>query len=228
MALINNHNWYQTLHIFYIINIKNKNLKINEILKESLNIPSKNKNDNLKTKQFILQMEENPKWIKPIKEKITYSTNQNINKQLEELNKKLQTNRYLKTKQGLTFPVIIYITDSNQKEDYISALNNLRNNYWYKHAYKIGIALDNANIEMLVDIIGSNKTTLKIKNEKILKNLINFAIKNFTTDNSISGLQIINKAKELKIITENNLINEKGKLPEVQSMNLNIETNLPF
>lgn len=228
MALIKNYNWYQTLHIFYIINIKNKNLKINEILKESLIIPSKNQNENLIIKQFILQMEENPKWIKPNKEKITNSTNQNINKLLEELNKKLKSNRYLKTKKGITFPVIIYITDSNQKEDYISTLNNLRNNYWYKNAYKIGIALDNANVEMLVDIIGSNKTSLKIKEEKTLKNLIDFAIENFTSDNSISGLQIINKAKELNIINNDNLINEKGKLPEVQSINLNIETNLPF
>lgn len=228
MTLIKKINWYQTLHIFYIINIVNKNIKINDILSESLNIPSKKQNDDLKIKQFILQLEDNPKWLKPIKEKITHSTNQNINELLDELNKKLKSNRYLKTKNGITFPVIIYITDSNQKDDYIPSLNNLRNNYWYKHAYKIGIALEGTNTKMLVDIVGSNKVTLEIKNENTLKKLINYAIEEFTSDNSISGLQIINNAIELKIITNNNIINEKGNLPEVDSMNLNLERDLPF
>lgn len=228
MALIKNYNWYQTLHIFYIINIKNKNIKINDLLSESLKIPLKNQNDDLKIKQFILQMEENPKWIKPIKEKITYSSNQNLNVLLEELNKKLKSNRYLKTKKGITFPVIIYITDSNQKDDYIPSLNNLRNNYWYKHAYKIGIALEGTITKMLVDVVGSNKVTLKIKNENTLKKIINYAIEKFTCDNSISGLQIINNAIKQKIVTKNNIINEKGNLPEVNSINLNLERDLPF
>lgn len=234
MSQIGNIDWYQTLHIFYVINIQKataENIKINDLINESLKIIKEKENKNLKIKLAILQMTNNLEWIKPKNKNIkdlSYSNDSNMTSMLEELNQKLKSNRFLKTKMGINFPVMIFITDSFTKEDYINPLNNLRNNYWYKNAYKLCFGLNNVNLEKLVDIVGSNKVTIKINDVTTLNKINNFAINEFTNKDSKSGLQVINNAKKLKIINEFNLVNEKGTMPEEETINLNSYDDLPF
>lgn len=234
MSLIGNIDWYQTLHIFYVINIQKETIekiKINDLINESIKIINEKENKDLKIKLAILQMTNNLEWIKPKKKNInnlSYSNNSNMALMLEELNQKLKSNRFLKTKMGINFPIIIFITDSFTKEDYKNTLKNLRNNYWYKNAYKLCFALNNPNLGKLVDIVGSNKVTIKIDNLTTLNKINNFAINEFTNKDSKSGLQIINNAKKLKIINELNLAKEEGAMPEEETINLNSYDELPF
>ncbi len=234
MSQIGNIDWYQTLHIFYVINIQKETIekiKIHDLINESLKIIKEKENEDLKIKLAILQMTNNLEWIKSKSKNIkglSYSNNSNMTLMLEELNQKLKSNRFLKTKMGINFPVIIFITDSYTKEDYINTLNNLRNNYWYKNAYKLCFTLNNLNLEKLVDIVGSNKVTIKINDVTTLNKINSFTINEFTNKDSKSGLQIINNAKKLKIINEFNLVTEKGTMPEEDTMNLNSYDDLPF
>lgn len=94
---------------------------------------------------------------------------------LKELNNKLSKNSFLKEAAGSYAPVIIFHSDGAPTDDYQSALKEIMQNNWYKHAIKVAVAHgDDANVSVLTELTGHSETVLRAHNTDDLKKIIRF------------------------------------------------------
>ena len=91
----------------------------------------------------------------------------------EELNRKLSKNEFLTAPSGSVAPVLFLMSDGEPTDDYLSGLNKLKNNNWYKHAIKIAIAAGHdANKDVLKEFTGNIETVIEVHNGVALKKWI--------------------------------------------------------
>lgn len=92
---------------------------------------------------------------------------------LDELNKKLSRSAWLNSPVGYKVPVIIFMSDGEPTDDYKKALDKLNaTNKWFKASTKIGIAVDDANVDVLQEIVGSKEAVIQVNDNETLKKLI--------------------------------------------------------
>lgn len=90
-----------------------------------------------------------------------------------ELNAKLSRNGFMKTASGSFAPVIILLSDGEPTDDYISGLDTLKKNKWFKAAIKIAIAIgDDADTNTLAQFTGSKEAIFYVHNIEALKQVI--------------------------------------------------------
>ena len=90
----------------------------------------------------------------------------------EELNSKLDRNRFLQDDVGVKAPVIILVSDGEPTDDYQKGLKILKANKWYKKSIKIALGVDDANMDVLADFTGNRESAIYLKNKTFLKKLI--------------------------------------------------------
>ena len=90
-----------------------------------------------------------------------------------ELNGKLSRNGFMRTASGSFAPAIILLSDGGPTDDYLSGLNRLKSNNWFKAAIKIAIAIgDDADKDVMRDFTGSVEAVFTVHNIEALKQVI--------------------------------------------------------
>ena len=91
----------------------------------------------------------------------------------EELNRKLSKNEFLTAPSGSVAPVLFLMSDGEPTDDYLSGLNKLKNNNWYKHAIKVALAVgDDANKDVLKEFTGNTEAVIVVHTPEALKKWI--------------------------------------------------------
>lgn len=127
---------------------------------------------------------------------------------LKELDKKLSRHEYLKSMTGALMPVIIFMTDgwaTNEICAYEDALEQIRQNKWFKRGTKIGFALgDDADIKMISEVVGNSEAVIRTTDLELFKRLMKFVTvtasmlvsQSHTTETAVGGEAIIKDAKK--------------------------------
>lgn len=120
-------------------------------------------NDDAEIKIAILEFSTGCSWITPssgpvgIEDAESYWNRLNaggltsFGEALNELDKRLSRNEYLKSQTGAYAPVIILISDGEPTDSWEAGLSNIKQNNWFKHAIRIAIDIES----------GSNRTVLE-------------------------------------------------------------------
>ncbi len=91
----------------------------------------------------------------------------------EELNNKLSKNAFLTAPSGSVAPVLFLMSDGEPTDDYVSGLNKLKNNNWYKNAIKVALAVgDDANKDVLKDFTGNIEAVITVRTPEALRKWI--------------------------------------------------------
>jgi uncharacterized protein YegL len=96
----------------------------------------------------------------------------------KELNKKLSTKAFMQEATGSFAPAIILLSDGDPTDDWEHALNDLKQNNWFKVAVKVAIAVgDDANKDILMAFTGGKgkeAPVIEVHNAAMLKKMIKF------------------------------------------------------
>jgi uncharacterized protein YegL len=91
------------------------------------------------------------------------------------LNEKLSTKAFMQEATGSFAPAIFLLSDGEPTDDWMSALQTLRQNNWFKTAVKVAVAIgDDANKDMLKEFTGSMEAVLEVHTAAMLKKMIKF------------------------------------------------------
>lgn len=91
----------------------------------------------------------------------------------EELDKKLSRHEFLTAPSGSVAPVLFLMSDGEPTDDYLSGLNKLKNNNWYKNAIKVALAVgDDANKDVLKEFTGNIEAVITVHTPESLKKWI--------------------------------------------------------
>ena len=91
----------------------------------------------------------------------------------EELDKKLSRHEFLTAPSGSVAPVLFLMSDGEPTDDYLSGLNKLKNNNWYKNAIKVALAVgDDANKDVLKEFTGNIEAVITVHKPDELKKWI--------------------------------------------------------
>lgn len=70
-------------------------------------------------------------------------------------------------------PAIILLSDGEPTDDYLSGIEELKKNRWFRAATKVAIAIGNdANIDKLAEFTGNKELVIKVHNVEALKKMI--------------------------------------------------------
>ena len=124
---------------------------------------------------------------------------------LTELNKKLSRHEYLKSMTGALMPVIIFMTDGYATDEYGEALEEIRQNKWFKKGTKIGFAIgDDADLKMISEIVGNSEAVIRTTDLELFKRLMKFVTvtasmlvsQSHTTETAVGGEAVVKDAKK--------------------------------
>lgn len=92
---------------------------------------------------------------------------------LTELDKKLSRNEYLKSQTGAYAPVILLLSDGGPTDNWETAMNQIKQNNWFKHAIKIAIDIESgSDRSVLQQFTGNPEAILDAKDTATLKKMI--------------------------------------------------------
>lgn len=139
-------------------------------------------NADAKIKIAVLSFSSGCEWITVSPEELDSFKWSNLNAEgitdlgaaCEELNSKLDKSAFLNDTVGNYAPVIILITDGLPTDDYMSGIETLRKNKWFKHAIKIALGVEDANMKVLEEFTGNVETAIYLSDKSQLKKLIKF------------------------------------------------------
>lgn len=91
----------------------------------------------------------------------------------KELNAKLSRNGFMQAASGSYAPAIILLSDGGPTDEYISGLEKLKANNWFKSAIKVAIAIgDDADNNVLSEFTGTPEAVFTVHNIDALKQII--------------------------------------------------------
>ncbi len=140
-------------------------------------------NDDAEIKVAILQFSSGSTWITPASgpvslddltwDDLTAGGITDLGAAFYELDSKLSRNAFLQSQTGAYAPVIILISDGGPTDNWEKALNNLKQNNWFKHAIKIAIDIESGSDRTVLEAFtGNSEAILDAKNQNILKKMI--------------------------------------------------------
>lgn len=140
-------------------------------------------NDDAEIKVAILQFSSGCSWVTPASgpvglEDIIWNDLQaggmtEFGGALYELDKKLSRNEYLKSQTGAYAPVILLLSDGGPTDNWEAALNQIKQNNWFKHAIKIAIDIESgSDRSVLAQFTGNPEAILDAKDTATLKKMI--------------------------------------------------------
>ena len=93
----------------------------------------------------------------------------------KELNIKLSKKSFMREPTQSYGPVLLLISNGGPTDDWLSALNSLKQNNWYKAAAKVAIAIgDDADKDVLKAFTGSIESVIDVRNSTALMEAIKF------------------------------------------------------
>jgi uncharacterized protein YegL len=93
----------------------------------------------------------------------------------EGLSRKEETGGFMYAASGSFAPAIFLLSDGEPTDEYHNALEQLKNNNWFKNAIKIAIAIgDDANVDVLTEFTGSKEAVITVHTPEALGKLIRF------------------------------------------------------
>lgn len=88
-----------------------------------------------------------------------------------ELNEKILSRDFLRS--STFYPVIILLSDGKASDDYMSGIEQLKSNRWFKYATKLALAIgDDANKDVLAEFTGDTEKVVSIPAKENLDKLI--------------------------------------------------------
>lgn len=91
----------------------------------------------------------------------------------KELNAKLSRNGFMQAASGSFAPAIILLSDGGPTDEYVSGLEKLKANNWFKSAIKVAIAIgDDADNNVLAEFTGTPEAVFTVHNIDALKQII--------------------------------------------------------
>ena len=140
-------------------------------------------NDDAEIRVAILQFSNGASWITPQSgpvglEDIIWNDLQaggltEFGAALNELDRKLSRNEYLKSQTGAYAPVILLLSDGGPTDNWEPALNQIKNNNWFKHAIKIAIDIESEYDRYVLEkFTGNSEAILDAKDTNSLKKMI--------------------------------------------------------
>ena len=123
----------------------------------------------------------------------------------KELDKKLSRNEFLKTTAGAYPPVVLLFSDGGPTDNWVSAVDQLKENNWFKRSIKIAFAIgEDADKEVLARFSGSSETVLDVRNKDQLRLMIEkasvitsvFASHSSTVDSNTDPVEISKQLAE--------------------------------
>ena len=140
-------------------------------------------NDDAEIRVAILQFSNGASWITPQSgpvglEDIIWKDLQaggltEFGAALNELDRKLSRNEYLKSQTGAYAPVILLLSDGGPTDNWEPALNQIKNNNWFKHAIKIAIDIESESDRYVLEkFTGNSEAILDAKDTNSLKKMI--------------------------------------------------------
>lgn len=202
------------LHVFYILDTSGsmygaKISSLNRAMEETLEALQSvaQSNADAKLKLAVMQFNTNPSWVTwngPedlesdfIWEPLTEGGTTNMAPVLRELNAKLSRSGWLNSMAGAMMPILIFMTDgyaTDEAADYVAALEEIRRNKWFQRATKIGFAIgDDADENMIAEIVGTPEAVIKTNDLEIFKKLMKFVS---VTTSMLASQSVIGKASD--------------------------------
>lgn len=90
-----------------------------------------------------------------------------------ELNSKLSRNGFMQAASGSFAPAIILLSDGGPTDNYLTGLDKLKGNNWFKSAIKVAIAIgDDADKDVLTEFTGTPEAVFTVHNIDALKQII--------------------------------------------------------
>ena len=140
-------------------------------------------NDDAEIRVAILQFSNGASWITPQSgpvglEDIIWNDLQaggltEFGAALNELDRKLSRNEYLKSQTGAYAPVILLLSDGGPTDNWEPALNQIKNNNWFKHAIKIAIDIESESDRYVLEkFTGTSEAILDAQDTNSLKKMI--------------------------------------------------------
>lgn len=130
---------------------------------------------------------------------------------LDLLREGLSRNTSMKSDTGNKTPVIIIMTDGYPTDNWKEALSKIRENKWFQHALKIGIALgDNADTSVLTEVVGSNEGVIEAQDLDKFADMIRIV----SVVSALQGSQSqVSPPSQKQIIDETKNIEKEEKNP---------------
>lgn len=156
------------------------NTAIREVLPEIADISSENADAQIKV--ACLQFASDVNWLfRPADVEgltwtdLTAEGMTALGQAFDELNKKLSRKEFLDTPTGNFAPVLFLMSDGQPTDEYQKALDNLRENRWFKVAIRVAIAIgDDADKNILKEFTGNSELVLTAHTPEALKQMIRF------------------------------------------------------
>lgn len=141
---------------------------------------------------------------------------------LEELNKKLSKNEYLKNTSGLFLPIIIFMTDGGATDNYKKQLDLIRKNKWFARATKIGFALGDApDVQMIAEVVGNSEAVITTNNLEVFSKFIK--VVSVTSSMMCSATSVSSEDVQGADIVKSVTDNEENKNFKVGSDDVNVD-----
>ncbi|MDL2244468.1 VWA domain-containing protein [Parabacteroides sp. OttesenSCG-928-J18] len=103
-----------------------------------------------------------------------------------ELNSKLSRSGYMKSASGSYAPIILLLSGSSSTDNFDNKLQTLQENKWFKHAFRIAIAIgDDVDLNVLSRFTGNSEAVVNVKNIDALKQIIRIV---FTSLHYVHGV----------------------------------------
>ena len=142
-------------------------------------------NEDAEMKVAIMQFSSGCSWVTPASgpvglEDIIWNDLQaggmtEFGSALYELDKKLSRNEYLKSQTGQYAPVILLLSDGSPTDNWEAALDQIKQNNWFKHAMKIAIDIESgSDRSVLAQFTGNPEAILDAKDTATLKKMLHF------------------------------------------------------
>lgn len=94
---------------------------------------------------------------------------------LLELDSKLSRDAFLGSMVGAMMPVIIFMSDGHNTDNYEAALEQIRRNKWFACGTKIGFALgDEADVKMIASVVGDSEAVIQTSDMETFEKLMKF------------------------------------------------------
>lgn len=180
------------LCVFYILDTSGSMMgtpigKLNSAMTETIAVLKQQAKSNADAilKIAVLEFNSGCRWLQPKgPEEITdfywvdlkAGGTTDIGAALKELNSKLLRTEFLNAITGAYLPVIIFMTDGCATDNYDKALEEIRQNKWFRNGTKIGFAIgENADARMISEIVGTSEAVVKTDDLELFARLIKFA-----------------------------------------------------
>lgn len=210
------------LHVFFVLDTSGsmegaKISALNHAMEESLEALKTvaKQNADARLKVSVLEFNSGCKWMtsngpEDLEEDFEYEYLKaggltDIGAALKELNDKLSQKKFLGSMTGCLMPVMIFMTDGYATDDLEKALEEIRQNRWFRRGTKIGFALgEDPDVKMIASVVGNSEAVIKTNDLELFKRLIKFVSvtssmlvsQSSTTQTTTTGSDIVEMAAE--------------------------------